>query len=412
MQYKTAMFRTFEVRRFLTACLTLATSVCFAAAPGEPSGTTPPSSERLLQVPLEWQEWAESSGPLDSYTLRFSPEIKPFLKEPGFGRHRVVRGALGCGARTNEFIPFAWDQSANRLYLDVNGNRDLTDDAEATYAGEYEGQLQLFPRVKLDFNTPSGRHRYLVDLRLGGLTTAQLSGTYMLRCFWQGRVELGGRPYQIGLIENPDAKTLADQARYLLFRAWDARAEPIRLNPGTPHTIHWPKMVHLAGQSFGLSHCFTNQGGSPCYWLELTPTRPPLGELRLTGRNVYRLILQQPGGYTAVLDTPGSAKKVPAGTYQTAEVWLRYGATEAFYDGPLPLTVRADASISLPIGGPLTNLVVAERSGDDVVLRYQLVGPGNRPLTYRMSTEDRSNPPGWTILAGGMQIASGKFAYG
>jgi hypothetical protein len=168
----------------------------------------------------------------------------------------------------------------------------------------------------------------------------------------------------------------------------------------------------LAGQSFGLSNYLTNQGDSPCYLLELTPAHPQLGELRLTGQNLYRLILQQPGGYTAILDTPGSAKKIPAGTYQTAEVWLRYGAAEAFYDGPLPLTVRADASISLPIGGSLTNLVVAERSGDNLVLRYQLVGAGRHPLTYRMSTEDRSNPPGWTILSGGKQIASGKFAYG
>jgi hypothetical protein len=412
MKYMKTMLHILPFRRLLAACLTLATSVCFAAAPGEPSSAAPPSSERPLQVPLAWQEWAESSGPLDTYTLRFSPEIKPFLKEPDFGRHRVVRGAFGCGARTNEFIPFAWDQTANRLYLDLNGDRDLTDDSEATYAGEYEGQLQLFPRVKLNFNTPSGRHRYLVDLRLGGLTTAQLYGTYVLRCFWQGRVELGGRPYQIGLVENPDAKTVADQARYLLFRASDARTEPIRLNPGTPHTIHWPRMVHLAGQSFSLSSQYTNQGVSPCYLLELTPARPQLGELRLSGQNLYRLILQQPGGYTAILDTPGSAKKIPAGTYQTAEVWLRYGAAEAFYDGLLPLTVGADASVSLPIGGPLTNLVVAERSGDNLVLRYQLVGAGRHPLTYRMSTEDRTNPPGWTILSGGRQIASGKFAYG
>lgn len=406
------IFRTSEVCRLLAACLAFTTYVCLAAAPGEPSSTALQGSERPLQVPLEWQEWPESSGPLDTCTLRFSPQITPFLKEPAFGRHRVVRGAFGCGVRTNEFIPFAWDQTANRLYLDLNGNRDLTDDAEATYAGEYDGQLQLFPRVKLNFNTPSGRHRYLVDLRLGGFTTAQLSGTYVLRCFWQGRVELGSRPYQIGLVENPDAKTLADQARYLLFRAWDARTEPIRLNPGTPHTIHWPKKVHLAGQSFGLSNYFTNQGGSPCYLLELTPARPQLGELRLSGRNLYRLILQQPGGYTAILDTPGSAKKIPAGTYQTAEVWLRYGAAEAFYDGPLPLTVGADTSVSLPIGGPLTNLVVAERSGDNVVLRYQLVGAGHRALTYRLSTEDRANPPGWTIFSAGKQVSSGKFAYG
>ena len=155
------MFHPLEVRRLLAACLTLTTSVCLAAAPGEPSGTDPQGSERPLQVPLEWQEWAESSGPLETYSLRFSPVIKPFLKEPNFGRHRVVRGAFGCGSRTNEFIPFAWDQTANRLYLDLNGNQHLTDDTEATYAGEYDGQLQLFPRVKLNFSTPSGRHRYL-----------------------------------------------------------------------------------------------------------------------------------------------------------------------------------------------------------------------------------------------------------
>jgi hypothetical protein len=412
MKHMQPMLDTLTIHRWIAACLALTTSVCLTAAPEEPSSTAPQRSERTLQIPLDWQEWSQSSGPLDTYTLRFSPEIKPFLKEPDFGRHRVVRGAFGCGVRTNEFISFAWDQTANRLYLDLNENRDLTDDAEATCAGEYDGQVQLFPRVKLNFNTPSGRHRYLVDLRLGGTTTAQLSGTYVLRCFWHGRVELGGRPYQIGLVENPDTKTLADQTRYLLFRAWGARTEPIRLNPGTPHTVHWPQRVHLAGQSFSLSSLYTNQGGSPGYVLELAPAHPQMGELRLSGLNLYRLILQQPGGYTAILDTPGSAEKIPAGTYQTGEVWLRQAAAEAYYDGPLPLTVRADRAVSLAVGGPLTNSVAAERSGDDLVLRYRLAGAGSQTLTYRMSTEDRNNPPGWAILSGGKQVASGKFAYG
>jgi hypothetical protein len=406
------MLHTLEVCRLLAACLTLSTSVCLTAAPGEEAGTAPPHAERPLQVPLEWQEWPESYGPLESYTLRFSPENKPFLKEPEFGRHRVVRGAFGCGVRTNESTLFAWDQTANRLYLDLNGNRDLTDDAEATYAGEYDGYQQLFRRVKLNFNTPSGRHQYLVDLRLGGANAAQLSGAIVLRSFWQGRVELGGRPYQIGLVENPDAKTVTDEARYLLFRAWDARTEPIRLNPGTAHLINWPQKVYLAGQGFGLSSHYTNQAGSDCYLLELGPASLQLGELRVSGQNLYRLILHQPGGYTAILDTSGPVEKVPIGTYQTGEVWLRQGTAEAFYTGPLPLTIRADTSVSLAIGGPLTHSVVAERRGDDLMLRYQLVGAGRHGLTYRMSTEDRANPPGWIILSGEKQIASGKFAYG
>ena len=406
------MLQSFEVRRWFMPCLALTTTVCLAAAPGEATPPTPERPERPLQIPLEWQEWPESSGALETYTLRFSPEIKPFLREPNVGRHRVVRGAFGCGVRTNEFIPFAWDQTANRLYLDLNANRDLTDDAEATYEGEYEGFLQVFRRVRLNFNTPSGRHNYLVDLRLGGTIAAQLSGTCVLRSFWQARVELGGHPYQIGLIENPDARTAADEARYLLFRSWEARTEPVRLNPGTPYTIHWPRRVYLAGQGYGLSGLYTNQAGAPGYVLELTPAQPQLGELRLNGQNLYRLILQQPGGYTAILDSPGLTEKIPAGTYQTGEVWLRRGAAEAFYDGPLPLNVATDASIELPVGGPLTNVVTVERNGGDLVLRYQLLGGGRRALTYRMSTEDRTNPPGWIILSEGKQTASGKFAYG
>jgi hypothetical protein len=361
---------------------------------------------------LEWQEWPESSGPLETYTLRFSPANEPFLKEPNFGRHRVVRGAFGCGARSIEFLPFAWDQTANRLYLDLNRNRDLTDDVEATYSGEREGRVHVFPRVKLHFDTPSGRHRYLLDLRLSGATAAQLSGTCVLRSLWQGRVELGGRPYQIGLVENPDAKTAAQEARYLLFREWGARTEPIRLDPGTPHTIYWPSKVYLADQSFALSNHYTNQAGSPCYLLELAPASPQLGELRLSGQNLYRLILQQPGGYTAVLDTPGPVEKLPIGNYQTAEVWLRHGAAEAVYDGPLPLVVRVDEFVPLTIGGLLTNRVVAERSGDNLVLKYQLVGAGRHGLAYRMITQDRTSPPGWAVVLAGTQIASGKFAYG
>src|ERR1035441_11049078 len=111
MKHMKTMLHTLPIRRLLAACLTLTRTVCFAAAPGEPPSTAPQSSERPLQAPLEWQEWAESSGPLKTYTLRFSPEIKPFLKEPDFARHRVVRGAFGCGVRTKEFTPFAWDRS-------------------------------------------------------------------------------------------------------------------------------------------------------------------------------------------------------------------------------------------------------------------------------------------------------------
>jgi hypothetical protein len=50
------MLHTLQILRLLAAGLAFSTSVCFAAAAGEPSRTVPQRSERPLQVPLEWQE--------------------------------------------------------------------------------------------------------------------------------------------------------------------------------------------------------------------------------------------------------------------------------------------------------------------------------------------------------------------
>jgi len=404
-----AVLHFLDTCRLFLASFALLLIVSQAGAAAEADRALPQGSEPVLRVALEWQESSESFG---SCKLRFSPEVKPFRKEPDFGRHRVARGAFGCGVRTNEFIAFAWDQTANRLYLDRNGNQDLTDDTEAIYAGEYDGYFQLFPGVKLGWTTPTGSHPYLVDLRLGGTAAAQLQGTCGLRSFWQGRVALGARCYQIGLVENPEASAEGDEIRYLLFRDWDARDEPIRLNPGTPYLTSWPKRVFLAARGFGLSGRYTNVAGSPGYVLELSSTEPQLAQLRVDGEHLYRLILYEPGGYTTILDKPGLTERIPAGVYQSAEVWLRRGVAEAFYIGPLALPVGAGAPASLAIGGPLTNVVAAERSGDNLILRYRLVGAGSPMLTYQMSAEDRGSPPGWAALAGEKPIASGKFAYG
>jgi hypothetical protein len=404
------VFPTLEIRRLLASVyLALTAGTVLVGAAEQVAGAAAQRAELLLQVPLDWQE---SSDLFQAWALRFTPAVQPFLKEPDFGRHRVVRGALGWGLRTNEFLSFAWDQTANRLYLDANGNRDLTDDPGASYAGEYDGFLQVFPRVKLNWNTPSGRHRYLVDLRLGGNVAGQLQGNCTLRSFWQGRVELAGRPYQIGIVENPDARTATNEVSYLLFRAWDARTEPIRLNPGTPHLINWSPSVYLVGQGFSIGSHYTNEAGSSRYLVELTPAQTPRGELLTGGKHLYRIVLSQPGGYTVILDRPSPAEKIPVGTYQNAEIWLRQGAAEAFYLGPLRLMVRADASVLLETGGPLTNRVMVERRGDSLVLSYRLADSGRRALTYRLGNEDRNQPPGWTIRMGDKEVASGKFAYG
>ncbi len=367
----------------------------------------PSQNPRSRQIALEWLELSE---PLESHTLRVVPETRRFPREPDFGRRRVVRGRFGFGERTNEFTRFAWDQSANCLYVDLNGNGDLTDDAGTPWAGEFEGNSQFFPGVKLNLQNALGRRSYLVDLRLYAYAPAQVQAVCALRSLWQGRLELGQHAYQVGVVENPLATSAEVEARYLLIRPWEARSEPIRLNPGTPALVNWSRKVFVAGQAFSLAARHSDQDGSPRFWLEMQPEQLALGRLRPAGQYLYRLILKDPTGYTSVLDTPGPEESLPLGTYQSAEIWLRQGSGEAFYDGPMPIHIRRDSTLELEMGGPLTNLVTAQTSGEDLVLTYRLTG--QRGLPYRMTTEDRANPPGWKILAEGRELASGKFAYG
>lgn len=61
-----------------------------------------------------------------------------FKKEPALKGKKVVRGALLAGRDRDDFLGLACDKEARILYLDLNGNLDLTDDVEASYSGTFE----------------------------------------------------------------------------------------------------------------------------------------------------------------------------------------------------------------------------------------------------------------------------------
>jgi hypothetical protein len=405
-----------------------------AKSVGRAAGNTPLSSPlggQTRQLQLEYQEVPYV---LKSFGLRVAPLPQPFKKEPEFGQHRVVRSALGWGTQTNQFTPFAWDHTDNRLYLDQNRNLDLTDDSDAVYAGQYEGYYQSFPGVRLLLNTPSGTHRCLVDLQLGGLAAPNLQASAGLRSFWQAKVELGGQPWQLGLVEDPNATGAAEQTRqvvvqgdtttvttaqlvgptgeirHLVVRSWAAREEPMTLNPGTPYLVEFCRKFYVAGQAYDLNCRYASPANPPHYVMELVPQQPPLGELRLSGMHLFRVILAQTNGYTVVLDNPGPVEKLPVGTYQKSEVWLRKGAAEAFDIGERRVSITAGAPTALTAGGPLTNSVVVTRRENDLLFNYRLVGADGE--SYRLSSDDRQHPPEWSVYRGAQKLASGKFQYG
>jgi hypothetical protein len=379
---------------WITAC---------AALPLETAADSTPA-----QVHTVFLEYREVSLLINLRLSVIRQEVS-FKKEPDLSGRSVFRGELSFGGRVAGAIPFIWDRSQGKLYLDLNLNRDLTDDG--VFTDSSRRLFQVFTNVHLAFKTASGTRPVLVDLNLAGYGS-RIPGAYaMLRSFWQGKISLQGQDWQVGVIENIAS---GPTPGYLLLRRWQNRNEQLSLMDGSLDAFAFPTNLYFLNQAYKVTCAAEPEGTPPRLRLELTEQPAKLGELRLTGAFLDRVILD-PGDYTVVWDAPGPVVKAPVGRYPLHRVRLKHGNAEACRSPvsmlPIPgVTVSESQSTALQIGGPLTNSVTVSHRGRQLVFVYQLVGADR--VQYRLARQDRSEPPTFTVYQGNKRIASGKFEFG
>jgi hypothetical protein len=166
----------------------------------------------------------------------------------------------------------------------------------------------------------------------------------------------------------------------------------------------------LGKAAYTLGCRYEVKGGAPQYLLEFSEAHPTLGEVKITGASIYRLIFYRGEECAAVLDKPGLAAQLPVGRYDAAEIWLRSGGVEAFCIGQRPLDVKSGAPAMLAVGAPLTNSVKLSRNGGNLLMQYELAGAGG--VAYRLSSRDDANRPAWAVYQGDGRLATGKFESG
>jgi len=135
-----------------------------------------------------------------------------------------------------------------------------------------------------------------------------------------------------------------------------------------------------------------------------------LGELKLEGKYIDRLVLQRKDGRTERLDRPAETIKLPVGEYRLLEAHLNGAYT---YRSNRPaigawVTITKDEAAVLKVGAPLKQTVKVQRQGMILVLKYELLGVGGKTYT----AEDRDKPPTFAIYRGEEEIASGQFEFG
>jgi len=404
-----------SVTGFLLVVAWVWLALAASTSAGAEADRPPPAS--LAATQSVYLDYRELNYSVSYWGLSLATQSASFKKEPDLGVRKVVRGTMKFGSSTEQFLPFIWDQAGGKLYLDLNRNQDLTDDPtgvrSCSQPARYSNRYQTFTNVHLAFKTPMGSHDLLADLNLHYYR--QLGGGISSRSYWSGKVSLQGREWQLGIVEDPSGTPGSPEGGYLLLRPWAAREQSFNLQDGSLDGFRFCRDLFFGEEAYRLDYAYLEQDGKPRYRIDIKAQRAELGELKLAGRFIKRLVLTG-AKFAAVLDQPEAVVKVPVGTYRQCQVQLAQGGTEAFREssryGASPedkgTTVTATKPAVLTVGGPLTNSVTVNRSGRSLNLGYELLGAGGE--TYQLLGARLR--PEFAAYRAGKKVASGKFEFG
>lgn len=354
---------------------------------------------------------------VENYGLPTTTRTSPFTNETGLATANVRRGTLIIAGGLLE-LPFAWDRDNAKLVLDLDRNGNLGDDPEGTATSKMRGSYQTFNGLRIPVETSNGVQRVLLDINCY-VSRSDLHVMAGLRSFWEGKITLQGRDWQIGLIENLEHKPGSLSQASMALRPWADRDKAFSVGDGTPTAFKLVDSLYLNGRMYRVRCAFSRQGEAPEARLEVSPIDARLGELAVEGQHISRLLLVGESGskpFAVLLYGPARRVNVPVGDYHECRLALGAGSVEALRDRTDPFhqgrqklfSVGPDRPAALSGGGPLTNVVSAGQRGQIVEFNYSLVGALGEK--YRL-TGGRQNPT-FTVYRDGKQIHSGKFEFG
>jgi hypothetical protein len=354
--------------------------------------------------------YLETDEVLASRQFDFKVQKTPFQKEPPLGKKDVFRGLLLCGERPDQAAAFIWDKPNSQLYLDLNRNRDLTDDPQGVFVSTTNQNSQTFTNIQWTFPAATSNRTVLLELHLYTYGAGNLRVYAGLPYLWQAKVSLHGAEWQLGLVEGELKRKASTPPEYLLLRPWAERQRPFHLSGATPDFCGFTTNLFFGGHAYALDWRYEPGGAAGKYAVTFREQAPRLGEVKVTGANLHRLILTGSRGMTLLLDQPQGTLAAPVGTYSLDEVWLRQGDVEVIGSRAGKITVEAQRPLTLVAGGPLTNSVSAGSEQNSLRINYRLLGAGG--LTYQLARPDYKHPPEFAIFQGTNRLAAGKFEFG
>jgi hypothetical protein len=323
--------------------------------------------------------------------------LPPFENEPALNGKMTARGLIPTVPPT----PLLRNITDNELYLKIDHNRNFSQGERITYKSRYVSHHVLFENLRVATQRGSLTIPYLVNLYT---YERGCSGWLMVESSWKGQLDLDGRKWTLGIVDNLDGQIDSGD---LLYLTEEAQTDPTTQAPMCPV----PQTLFLAGRTFRLDFAFKSADKEVVLEATLTELHPTLGQLNVTADSCVHLRLED-DGQTVLLNRPAGVLSLPIGNYRVADCILydqqkqRRGPPFVRYSQTVSITTGQIASLRL--GAPLNNTVEVSRHGNLLSLKHQLVGAGGE----QYNDYHPRIGPSFAVYKGPLKIGAGDFPFG
>jgi hypothetical protein len=358
---------------------------------------------RSLGAPLSFPLQFSERGYLAT-RVELGRQETPFRKEPAFGRNdRVVRRTLRVGPSPADLLGLAVNLSKRTLYLDLNQNQDLTDDAKGVYRSTTSACR--FRNVRFCISNGGTNRCYLLDpLDL----TVPERGFATIRSVYAGRIALHGQQWSLHVQDSLDGQFDA-RNRFMITGVSPSRQAGDTSYARAPASVS--QHLFIAGHQYQFTFAYSPGEDGPLR-VSVQEVSAPMGELALEGNSIRWLVLQGEA-CLALVDSPGKSLALPLDTYrlQSACVQPAPGVKPLVSSsGGASVTLEPGKVQSLKLGLPLVSSVLVGASRDVLTLRHVLRGAGGE--VYAVPQSDRRNPPKFAVYLKDRLLATGSFKFG
>lgn len=392
-------------------------------------------AEYILRLTAPQQFYLQLGG-------KGAPNETEFLglvrKEPKYSLPIPFRGVAKLGSRRYCFALDATDPkdtAYTRLYFDLNGNGDLTDDtpviAGTPLCPTADMAQSLFPRVDLCIDVEGKPVDY--SFLLGAMCRRSTTEAYATVSLYsaavrEGTLAQGSRRTRLLLLDHNSNGQFDDTLSVEPSRRSIAEGDLLLINPN-------PKNRLSADATMGADRNFVSKIvciGKAFYRMEippsgetvkLTPTKLSLGSVT-NGSPAYRAVLfSEDYGVLMLAGAKDQKIPLPVGTWKVLNYTIdatgfagsaKTAVAATFGKNDSTATVREDATAELPFGAPFHAVVTARRTvANKVSLSLAIIGAAGEQCTSFYVNGTRPPQPRFVIKdSDGKVVHQGCFEYG